>query len=350
MIDIIDTEEGFESLKPEWERIEKNPAMRIFQTYAWCKAAWDNFLAPESGNRLWILRWHQEGKDDVVIFPFYIDGSGCLRFIMDTHSDICESVHGPAMNRHWVYKDAAEAISANENIRSVWLQKMIGNSEALNHIAIFLAGSVVAKDNAFSWIESVKTDDFISAQSQLKRKEREKMKAMKRKIVGLEFHVLSSQKGDAFPETDVLRLRSHMVGWRRKDESFLTDNMVAFARALYNAGMCEIAVFRKEGVIKTLGFRLVKGERLNYWIVLYEDQHTTSALYLPYMQAKAEESDCVFDFGVGPYGYKLETYRPQLGLTFSLRYSKSIFRHFLGLKATNTRILKDMLKPRLRHH
>ena len=70
MIEVIDTLEKMEALKEEWERLEQNPEMRIFQTYAWCRHAWEHVVSKELGAKLWILRWSQAGRDDTVIFPF----------------------------------------------------------------------------------------------------------------------------------------------------------------------------------------------------------------------------------------------------------------------------------------
>ena len=348
MIEKIETTDRFESLKDEWERIEENPDLRIFQTYSWCKSAWDCCVSAEKGARLWILRWSQEGKSDTVIFPFYIDASRRLRFIMDAHSDFCDSVHGPEANRHWAYKEAAEAILAEKSVKSVFLQKMRGGSEALNYLSILLPGGVVAKDNSFSWIRAAKTGDFLGGQPQFKRKDRDRIKALLRKSADLDFEILSPARGDAFPEASALALRGAMVGWRRSDDSFLSDAMLSFIKNIYEAGKCEVARFSAGGEAKALAFRLLKGVRAGFWIVLYDDPKLVTALYVRYMQAKAAESDCVFDFGVGAYDYKLGTYRPELGVTFSLRYARGLARHLLGLAAANVRLLKDLLKPRLK--
>ena len=64
MVTVIETTTGFEGLKAEWERLEQNPRMHIFQTYAWCRVAWDFYLSKARGARLWILCWHQDGKQE----------------------------------------------------------------------------------------------------------------------------------------------------------------------------------------------------------------------------------------------------------------------------------------------
>ena len=350
MIDVIDTEDGFNRLKDEWEILQKNPKMRIFQTYDWCRSAWDYYVSKESGARLWILRWHQEGKNDVVIFPFFIDGHGCLRFIMDTHSDLCDAVYDDKpVNRHWVFKEAAEAIESNNSILSVFLQKMAGASLVLNHLSILLPGSIVNKDNAYSWVTSDKTDSFIAGQVHLRNSDRHRLKAISRRSSGLNLEILTNNL-ESFPMETIKRLRRGMVGWRRENESFIPDKLIDFIGRIYSLGHCEIPVLRNKdnGEIKALAFRLLKENYIIFWIVLYDNSHLPTELGLKYMEAKSSKNACVFDYGVGAYDYKLGTYRPNIGITFSLRYSRNLFRLLKGLFSANIRLGKDLLKPRLK--
>lgn len=347
MIDVIETIDDFSALRAIWEKLDQNPNLRIFQTYKWCRAAWDECLSKENRNRLWILKWYQEGKEDIVIFPFYIDSKGCLRFIMDTHSDACDSVYSEgSINRYWVYKEAADAICKNRDIKNVFLQKMPSGCEALGYFPINLAGSVTSRDNAFSWLYSPQTDSFISGQAQLRRKDRDRLKAIGRKASGLRFDILSIDGGGAFPEAAIRRLRSRMVGLRRPNDTFLSDDMIAFIRRIYQDGKCEIPILSDDLGVHALAFRLLNGTRINFWIVEYDNHQLVTELYMKYMEAKARLGACIFDFGVGSYGYKLGTYRPALGVTFSIRYSPSIVRQLYGLMVTNIRLLKDIIKPR----
>ena len=139
-----------------------------------------------------------------------------------------------------------------------------------------------------------------------------------------------------------------MVGHTRKDTFFLSDDMIDFIQRLYEESVCEITVLRQNGTTEALAFRLLKGDHINFWIVLYTDPHLTSELYLRYMSEKTKKSSYVYDFGVGVYGYKLGTYRPSVNVTFSLRYAKSLWRQIWLLKDANIRLLKDVLKPRLK--
>lgn len=349
MVTVIETTEGFEGLKAEWERIEQNPRVRIFQTYAWCRAAWDICLSQDTSNRLWILKWEQEEKKDLVIFPFYIDGRGCLRFIMDIHSDICDVVcEINGKNRYWVYRDVVSAITDNRFIKSVLFQKMENGSEALGYFSVMLSGCVVSRDNAFCWLNAGKSESFVLTQDQFKQKDRKRLKSMMKKSSSFDFNIMSKTNGDTFPKEDVVRLREFMVGRTRKDTYFLTDEMIDFIQHIYVENMCEIAVLRQMNSVEALSFRLLKDKHINFWIVLYKDPHLTSELSLRYMCEKTKIASYVYDFGVGVYSYKLGTYRPSVDVTFSLRYAKSLWRQIWLLKDANIRLLKDVLKPRFK--
>ena len=350
MVTVIETTSAFEVLQTEWERFEDNPQMRIFQTYAWCKAAWDCYLSKEHGARLWILRWHQEGKDDVVIFPFYSDGDGCLRFIMDTHSDICDAVYPKGGNRNAVYKEVAEYILSERRIKSIWLQKMCGESEALRYLGVFLSAPVVYKDNAFSWVCSVKCEDYITNQTQMRSKDKADLKAIRRKAEKYEMDIISVEKGDPFPEEKILEFRKAMLANTSREIAFLPDDLVNFSRHIYDSSCADIVTLSEQGKMVALNFILKKDKSYLSWIFLYTNPRTSTAMYAKLLTRLAQERAFEFNFGVGVYSYKIGTFRPETGLTFSLRCGLTWWRHLTCALAMNYRFAKDYLKAKLRKH
>ena len=350
MVTIIEDEVGFERLKPDWERIEQNAQMRIFQTYAWCRAAWDEYLSKEQGNRLWILKWYQDGKDDNVIFPFYIDCKRRLRFIMDTHSDLCNTVYLGSVNRHWVYKEVAETIVANKKIRSVWLQKMYGEAEPLRYLGVFLPTALIYKDNAFSWVCSDKCDDFIAEQRQMRSKDKADLKAIRRKAAKYEISVLSASNGDAFPDTLIERFREKMRSKANREITFLPDDLIRFARLIYVLGCSDIVVLKSGNEAVALNFLLIKSDRYLSWIFLYTDSKASTLMYVKLLSEMAGQRSFVFDFGVGVYSYKIGTFRPETGVTLSLRCGLTIWEHIKCVVSMNWRFVKNYIKSRMGHH
>ena len=348
MIDIIDTLDGFKALKPIWETLEKHPRLRIFQTYLWCRTAWDECLSKEKDNRLWILKWHQDGKDDVVIFPFFIDGKGCLRYIMDTHSDICNTIYFGANNRHLAYKEAAECIVANKDIKCVWLQKMYGDAEALRYLGVFLPAAVVYKDNAFSWVHSDKCDDFIAGQSHMRSKDKADLKAIRRKAGKYRLSILSATNGDEFPIKLIESFRERMLAETRREIAFLPDELISFVNRIYESGCADIVVLNNEGAPVALNFVLKKANRYLSWIFLYTDPRASTLMYVKLLSEMAKRESFIFDFGVGVYSYKIGTFRPETGVTLSLRCGFTAWEHIKCAIAMNWRFTKDYVKMRLR--
>ena len=349
MIDIINTVEAFERLRPEWEDLERNPSLRIFQTYVWCKSAWDCYVSKESAARLWILRWHQDGKEDVVIFPLYIDGKGCLRFIMDTHSDVCDSVHRLHANRHIAYKEAADCIVSNKRIKCVWLQKMRGESEAMHYFGVFLPAAIIYKDNAYSWISSDKSEDFIRWQPQLRSKDKADLKAIKRKADKYELCVYGAG-GEPFPEELIHIFRSEMLNNTKREIVFLPNELIAFSQKIYESGIADIVVMKDNGHPVALNFLLKKDDRFLSWIFLYTDPRSSTSMYVKLLSEFAKAKAFVFDFGVGVYSYKIGTFRPETEVLFSLRCGFSPWQHIRCAIAMNFRFAKDYLTIILKKH
>jgi hypothetical protein len=180
----------------------------------------------------------------------------------------------------------------------------------------------------------------------LKSKDRSRLNGINRKPGILK--IANDINGDVFPKEEILHLRERMLVSGRRECTFFSDEMLLFIQKMYEEGKCEIALLYIDAVAVALAFRLLNGVRINYWIVLYEDKKAVTELYLKYMCEKSAERNYIFDFGVGAYAYKLSTFRPAVGITFSLNYSSQLLKQLHGLKDANVRLLKDILKPRLR--
>ena len=351
MIDIIDTLEKFDALKDEWERIEQNPDMRIFQTYSWCRNAWDICVSKEKGARLWILRWHQDGKDDVVIFPFYIDGKGCLRFIMDRHSDVCNAVYEQKdINRYWTYRDLADLILEEKAIKSVWFQKMRCDCEILDYLGAILKGAVVYRDNAYAYMKIYQGGDIKCSQEHMRSSDRKHWRQLLRKSEKYEFAVFAKSNGDLFPEEDIRRLTNEMVSSGSRGADFFTEETTMLMKAMYENGQCEIPVLKENNKVITLEFRLLKNNYTLDWVFLSTNPNTGTEINVKYCTESAKSRTGIMDFGVGAYEYKILTTRPMLGVNMSLRFGKTAWEQIKCAIGMNLRFAKDYIKMRLKKH
>lgn len=348
MIDVINTVERFDNESDCWRAIEQNPGMLIFQTFDWCKAAWECVLSKSDDNSLWVLKWTQDGRDDVVYFPFYIDGCGTLRIMLDSDTDACNAVYKTVgVNRYWCYREVADAIKAEPRIKRVWLQKMRCGSEMLDYLGVFLSGALVYKDNAYAHMALKEGGDITCSQSHMRSSDRKHWRQLLRKSERFEFAVLSKSDGALFPEADIRRVAQAMVYAGLRQKGFLSDELIAFAGRLYDNGFCEIPVLKEEGKVVTIEFRLLKGEYTLDWIFLSGNPSTGTEINVKYCTERAKAHSGVLDFGVGAYEYKILTTRPEVGVTFSLRYSKGLVAGVRDLISLGVRLGKDMVKAAL---
>lgn len=347
MIEVVTTLDKLCAEKKQWQANEVNPALRIFQTFLWVTTAWEKILSKDASNKLWVLKWSQDGRDDVVFFPFYIDGKGTLRFILDDHNDNNDAVCSEAkLNRHFVYKEVVEAIQNEPMIRSVHLKKMRGDSEALNFLSVFLPGVALSKDNAFAYVKVDEAGDFSASQKHWKSENRKHFRKLLKQASGNDYQLLRASEGVSFPKDEILSLRDQMIESGDRAFGFVTNEMIELVESLYNAECCEIPVFRRDGKIISLEFRLLKGDYSLDWIYLTTDPRTGTEINVKYCDERAKTLAGVIDFGVGAYEYKILTTRPMVGVTYSLRYGKTFGSHLKLMLAAGIRMLKDAIKAR----
>ncbi len=346
MIQILETIEAFEGLKGIWKRLETSG--RIFQTFDWCFFAWKNYYI--SGvEKLWILVWQRDGGTDCVIFPWFIDAKGCLRFIMDTHSDALDAVYEHnGINRALCYKEVAEAIRAEPRIHSCHFQKLCGDSECLHYLGVYLPAPMIYRDNAYSYFALPQSNDVISQMTHMRTKDRAVVKSFARKSAQYDYHVYSLDQGVAFPEVAIIQMRAQLLAHTARTIVFLPDELLVFSRDIYNRKMCEIATLEQNGQIVALSFRLCHRDRLLSWLFLYTDPHATTLLDARYLVEKAKTGAYLYDFGVGVYDYKIGNFRPNVEVTFSLRTAKTFIGWIKNEIAMTLRFAKDYYKARRR--
>ena len=345
MFEVIDTLEKLDKEAKAWRSVERSPDMLIFQTFDWCRSAWVHILSKDKANKLWTLKWTQDGRDDVVFFPFYIDGKGTLRYILDTDSDALNSVYsGRTANRYWCYREVADAIIAAQGIKNVSLQKMRCGSEALDYLGVLLSGAIVYKDNAFAFMDVEPGGDIVFSRHHMRSSDRKHWRHLLKKSDKFDFDVLRQGKGDDFPEAEVGRLVSEMSAAGMRKPGFFAADMMEFVKHLYSLGLCEIPVLKENGKVATIEFRLLKNGYVLDWIFLSSIPSTGTEINVKYCTEKAKEFCGTMDFGVGAYEYKILTSRPKLGVTFSIKYAKNSSCFVANLLSMCMRVGKDWIK------
>ncbi len=327
MIETVQDSAGLESLAAEWNALAAGA--HVCCSHAWCTAAWECVQGREKGCRLRVLRWTREGTDEAAIFPFFVDGSGTLRLLGDSFSDAGDALCRGATCRYWMFKEASDAVRDMPDVRRIHLMKLSGRSPLLDFWSAFWPTCVVYKAPPRTFVDVPRSDDAISALPGLKSKNRARLKALHREVSGMPFRVLSRACGDEFPSGLVERLRATMVASGRRRGDFLADDMTAFARRLFDEGVCEIPVLGDDDGSQALAFQMVGSDdgaaSSLSWINLDSDPKLLTGLYLRYIEEKSRVAGLRFDFGTGAYAYKLNTFRPEARANYTFRASKSIF-------------------------
>ena len=314
MIEIVESEAGFDALRDAWNEMARDEA---WNSFLWCREAWKC----QTGS-LRIIVWSRDAQR--AIFPFFVDGKGALRLIGDELSDGGDVVCCREANLYWAFREAADAVREMRDVKRVWLMKMPADSQLLAHWCAMWPESVVFKAPATTFLHVPHSDDVVRALPGLKRKDRGRLDAISRLAAGYSFELRSVGE---FPRAEIDELRAAMCAQGRRAADFLPEAWVDFAGRLYAAGAAEVPMFFKDGAPQALAFRFRSGRdaspRWLSWICLSRDPHLVSALYLRYIEEKAKGGAFTIDFGTGAYGYKLGTFRPQISANFTFRASKT---------------------------
>lgn len=316
MIEIVDGETGFDSLRDVWDGMARDEA---WNSFLWCREVWK---CQAGGLR--VLVWRRDAQ--CAIFPFFVDGRGALRLIGDELSDGGDVVCDRNANLYWAFREAADAVKEMNDVKRVWLMKMPADSPLLAHWSAMWPQCVVFKAPSATFLDVPQTYDVVRALPGLKRKDHGRLVAIARFADGYSFEL---RAGCDFPRAEIEELRAAMRAQGRRDAEFLPDAWVDFAERLFFAGVAEAPMFFKDGAPQALAFRFrspnAASSRWLSWICLSRDPRLVSALYLRYIEEKAKSGTFTLDFGAGAYDYKLGTFRPRISANFTFRASKTRF-------------------------
>ena len=312
--------EELEQLAPLWKEYGKSQGTRVFQTYDWCRLGWEDCLSKDSRNRLYVLKWSQENIADSVIFPFYVDGAGTLRFIMDCDSDVGDCIYAVGFNHHIAFKEALDYILRDQTINTIRLEKLEARSEILDYWgSLSLRRSKVEPVNAYSLIDVSVSEDFAASQPQLRSKDKANIRAIKRKADKYQLQLLSHAEGKEYPAEVIDAIASSMRKKGIRENSFLLGDFADFCRDVYNQGLSDILeLIDAGGEPVAVNFILKEGHRRLSWVFLYTHAHASTELYVKYFYEFTKDMGVTFDFGSGCYDYKIGSFRPEMHLLYRM--------------------------------
>ena len=351
MIQVIETLETLVPYAEVWRKLYCEARATVFQSFEYHLEAWKCLLSKIPENRLAIILAGRGDKDTVkLICPFYIDQSGALRFINDTHTDYNDVICRAGENIYILMKEVFDWISANNKIKRVHFAKMQHHSLLLHYGRNFLQSGFVYADNAFSYLTVQCSNDPIGEMSHMTTKDRSVLKSLLRKVSGYSFDIHTVKNG-GFPIKKVQEMRDKMVQRGLRKLSFFPDDLIDFVERMFESDYLEVGILKnKEGVAEVITFRF-RDERVSNrhiaWIFMSSDPKLVSAVDIRYIVDKAKNGSTVFDFGVGAYTYKLGNFKPIVESTFALVDGKNWYSLCAALFGMNVVLAKRIIRSKV---
>lgn len=353
MIKIIDNIEALKALYDDWNEIYTNSINPTpFQTYDYVFNAWEYVL--NVAQQLHIIVYiRQKDKKILAIVPCYIDKQNTLRFINDIHTDYCDIiVRSDAIADYHMWSEISDSIISCNYIKKVNLINLRANSYLISSLKYFLCPSVVYSNNSYtsctlSLIDA--SQPVTDALMFLRSKERARLKNVYTKINADQLCVYDVHEGKLFPNQIVAEMIKQMVesGWRTYQ--YFNERMIALFSSLYDAGLLQMHLTKKEDSILAANFWLYDKVNAEYidWIAIYVDKERNLDNLLQSMHYIAQRGGVV-NFGRGTYKYKMHNFRPQIHNLYTLRWSRSLPGQIGDLFAMNLYQLKQIVKKIIR--
>jgi CelD/BcsL family acetyltransferase involved in cellulose biosynthesis len=329
-----------DELKTLWVSLERSLRVSVFQTVAWCESAWLTIASAEKGASLSIIvRVGQDGEIP-VLFPTFIDSKKRLRFINDTYSDYGDVLYEPSVNKYHAFREIVEYIRNAKEIKSIALQKIKSDSELIGYMGSIMNDAIVYRDHAYSYVEIPKGIDICAGLAHFNADDRKHFNRLLKKSSNAAYERISYASGMDFPEERILKMVEIMRSSRLRRRDFLNSRMMEFARRIYQKGICEIVVLSDDGEDVAISFQLKKDKVRHCWICLYRIGAWNSVRLAADAKNIAENEGGFLDLGVGFYGYKQETFRPESRIVFSVRWGRGFFEKCYAYLRMNWRFLR----------
>lgn len=335
-------------MEEEWNALYERCLQRTsFQSfdwnYSWYEKERENF-------DLFLITYYKT-NDLSALFPFWIDKTGTLRFIADTHTDYCyflsEIVHGS--DAYVMMKHVTKKIIEEPKCKRIELKNISQNSSLIALFSTFFDNKrLLFNSNATSYISFTPKENFFSSFSHLNAKKKQVLKQMLKhnSIYRSKIHSYPSE----YPEEKVNLLVNDMIARGERSEEFFNQKMLSIFNDLFKKKIIVIhEVYDEENgtVAMNIAIRLDKA-RYMLWIDIFKDikkiNVLSNLLFLKHLY-ESESEPFIFDLGRGVYEYKLKNFQPDIELQYTFFYAKENFEYSKYILKLSTKlILKDFYK------
>lgn len=332
----------FMYIKNDWERLYHSGNYSVFQSYEYNLISWNYFLGNE---KLYLIVYKNNDEEVQIILPTYIDSKGCLKFINDVETDICDMIYDSHISLYDSIKEICEFIISRKEIKRISLDNLRTSSPLLSYIKVFCSKSYIYSSNEFTYLDCVKNDEPISTFTHLTSDKRKKLKKIIKQTETFEFEIYSRQNNDDFPETEIKNVSTYMVENNMRSESYLNKSFWDFTKASYEAGILEVGILFDENKVPiSVGFVFINSTISIRWVILYKEAKFNLWNNVRYINSKAKIYSYQNNFGRGGYDYKMGNFKPNVALLYKIEIPVSFWSYLEVPWAIEMSVVKRLLR------
>lgn len=353
MIKLISDNNILSEFKTEWDNIfEKDDNASPFQQFDYIYASCQFYKNPE--DKLYILLMKDAiAKTWYAAFPFIISPKGTLKFLNYAHSDFCMPVIDPLYNNYNLYRELAEYIIKDKNVRGLELHNLSGNNLFLDGLSPHFPFHIIHQINHYSTlsVQVNETDkDFIDCLRNITSKKKwVHRKMLKSSNDNWSLKMYSLSMGNNFPLDEINTLSNEMISIGIRTKDYFSENMLAFWKSLYENNILTIALLYDKDIIMAANLMIFDSKRNEYisWITLYTEKSWNVAINIKILEYIYINGGNL-NFARGIYDYKLVNFHPDVKALFCVKIAKTKWGHFKNIMSTAFHFSKPIIKSFLR--
>lgn len=353
MIKIITNLEELQKFRDNWNFIYTNtPNSTPFQHFEYLYSSLININKADD-NLYIIILWNNIYKQWFAVFPFIKTKKGILKFINVSHSDFCTPLIIPQFNNYNLYEEVAEFLSAQKDIKGLWLENVRPEDSSLSMFKPFFKYSVSYDMNYFSDISIYSTEndrDIIDAFRYVNSTKRKNLRKLMKSMEGIEFKLCNKSDNIPYPAYEINFLIKFMVEKGIRDEEYFSDSMLTFWKDLYENGVLSVALLGDGENIKSCNLIFYNEKRNEYisWIMLYTDRAWNLNINLKIAEYIYNNGMGTINFARGIYDYKLVNFHPDVKPLFCVKIAKTKWGHCKNIVSMASHFSKPIIKTFLR--
>lgn len=348
MIKIIRDIETLNKYKPVWTSIfEADPLATPFQSFSFVISSINNLEFSQQSLFIIFVK-NDQIKDWVGIFPFIRQKNGDLRFLYYSLIDFCNPIIRPEFNNYNIYEELSQFLIKDKSVKGLILDNLKSDSPLLSSFKPFFNNYICYVSDFYSLLPIYKLKNDVNPIDSFRfinNKKKKKLSKIRKNLDEYNFRVYKIEN-EVYPEDEIISLCEFMISEGTRSEDFLTKSMINFWKTLYNSGIMQIAIIKRDN--ETLACNMLfyseKNSEIIKWITLYKESHWNMAINLMLCENLYYKGGGIINFARGIYDYKLTNYHPEVKPLLRLYLAKTNKKYLVYLYKSNFYFLLPKIK------